>query len=630
MGLHQLEHDNLFDLDALSVLNKVVKKFPEKIALSSMNRDLSFSELDDQSDRLAHGVIKNKLIERTEKNDSSYIGLLFDHDIELGIAVVGTFKAGYGYMPLDASYPEARLTYMLDTSKCELIITSRKLASIANAIKGSRTVLILEEVIAEEVYTNEKLTHNTTALSPAYLLFTSGSTGDPKGLMQTHRNLIYHTWLWVNKLNITQNDKLSLQSAYSWDSAVQDIFSALLTGATLCLVSIKEDGLLPTLKWMISEKISVYHSTVPIYRQVVRLMEEHQMTWSSLRMLAVGGDSVLKKDVDNYKKTFEQGTSLAYAYGSSESSTTLMKIIDNNYLMERNALPLGLSGDGAKVDLLDEAGNQVDEGEIVLTSAYVVHGYINFPADDERFYFRPDGQIQYRTGDLGVRIVDGEIALIGRKDDQVKIRGIRVLPGEVENALVMHNDIQETVVIAVDMEDERILVAYIVMKQGKAELNVSKLREYLKSKLPDHCVPSRFEFLPEVPLTVNGKIDKKALPDIGQERPVLEIDYVAPVIDVEKEIAGIWKGVLKINVVGIHDNFFDLGGHSVKISRVHALLESEMGIKVPLVQLFANPTIASLSRYLSGENNQSSIALDAASKRALKRKKLRRKKNEYV
>lgn len=623
MTLYSYQYEQLEALNTLSLFRQQVVRFPDKPAVCSIRRQLSYGKLDQLSSLLACQITN-----LTKASESPFLALLFEHDVEIGVAVLGSLKAGYGYLPLDAAYPLARLSFMLEQAGSPILLTYRKMLPLALQLTSIDRLLVMEDLLdAPTPNSSEDLLPAVIpSENPAYLLFTSGSTGNPKGLVQSHQNLIYHTWVWSTRLSITEQDKLSLQSAYSWDSSVQDLFAALLNGATLCFVAIKRDGLSASLRWMLEQRVSVYHSTIPLFRQVCRLLEDNKdsLNWSSLRLLAMGGDSVLQQDVHAWQRLFSPYSSLAYAYGSSESSTTLMKVIPNDFQMQTETLDLGEVAPGALVELVDDSGNIADEGEITLTSAYVVNGYLNQDIDPARFTRSADGRIRYRTGDLAKRLISGSYALLGRRDNQIKIRGIRVIPGEIESTLMGHRDIQEAVVMPFeDQSGERQLVAYIVFANGTS-LNTSQLRDFLSERVPDHCLPARYIPLAVLPLTPNGKIDRNALPDVDFLRPELADKYIAPTSGLQQQLASIWLRVLQVENIGSQDNFFDLGGQSLKMTRVHSLLLQELELTIPLVKLYAYPTISSLAAYISNGDQSNQLKI-TANKRALKRQQLRRR-----
>lgn len=619
MYLQSIERlDDLFELDTVTRIERIAAAQPDKLAVKSVQRSLSYGGLDQEAGRLAAAL--GPLC-----GSQPFVALLFEHGVDMVVGALGAMKAGMGYVPLDGAYPLERLQYMWNAAGRPVIVTMDHLVPLARQLSGNATVVTLSQALQAGAAGATPAARSLDA--PAYLLFTSGSTGQPKGVMQTHRNLLYHTWVWVTRLGVTQQDGLSLQSAYSWDSSVQDIFSALLTGASLYPVNLKAQGLAETVGWMREQRVSVYHSTVPIFRQVMQWLREQRSSWPSLRMVAVGGDSVFATDLARSRETLP-GCRLAYAYGATESSSILMNVVEPDQAMARTALPLGTPAAGVEV-YLDETGRDVPgEGEIVIASPYVCKGYHGQDLEAPKFTVdeAQPGLIHYRTGDLGTRLEDGTVALLGRIDNLLKVRGMRVDPSEVEGVLNALPGVRTSVVHPAPGDSDRLLVAYVVRDDAAPRHNTSTLRAALAQRLPAHAVPSRYVFLTALPFTPNGKIDRQALPLPGADRPELEVAFAASQSRLQERIASVWQAALRLKAVGINDNFFDLGGHSLLMARVHGLLQEELGRTIPLFQLYAHPTIAALASFMERDEQQRS-ALEAAQRRAQLRQSRRASAN---
>ena len=621
MFLHTIEKiDDLFDMDVVSRIERIAAEMPDHVAVESFERAITYRALVDEATSLSSQLMK-------APGQAAFVALLFDHGVDMVVAALGAMKGGYGYLPLDASYPLERLRYMWKAAGHPTVVTTRKLAELARNVVDQGVVMVLEDVLADARSTAGQYSARVTVGldEPAYLLFTSGSTGLPKGVMQTHRNLLYHTWVWVRRLCIGTGDRLSLQSAYSWDSSVQDIFSALLCGATLLPVNLKAQGFEDALDWMISQEVSVYHSTVPIFRQVLLSMAERRLAWPSLKMVAVGGDSVFSTDVARCSAVVP-GARLAYAYGSTESSTILMNVIEPAQALTTTAVPLGEPAAGVRVYLDESARDPASvaddaapsEGEIVIATPFVCKGYHDqgMPAPKFTLNVSEPHMILYRTGDLGVRLPDGKVSLVGRLDNLLKVRGMRVDVAEVEAELNALSGVRVAAVHPAMVDGERLLVAYVVRDEHAAvRQNVSTLRSALSGRLPVHAVPSKVVFLDGLPLTPNGKLDRQALPPPSDQRPELCVDFVDTQSDAQRRIADAWRSVLGVSAVGINDNFFDLGGHSLMVARVHGLLRREFDKAIPMFQLYAHPTIASLAAYLEQDQAQQ-VSLAAGMHRA--------------
>jgi amino acid adenylation domain-containing protein len=546
------------------------------------------------------------------------VALLFEHGAAMVAAALGVLAAGKAYVPLDASYPAERLRYMLEDSEASALVTNGKSAPLAAELAGPGLYVLDFDALGAEGGAVPAVEVHPHAI--AYLLYTSGSTGRPKGVPQTHRNVMHHMRVWTNSLRIAPEDRLTLQSAFSWDSAVQDTFGALLNGAALYPVNVKEDGVHRLLDWFVAEGVTIYHSTLPIYRSFVRAMKAAGKRVDTIRVLALGGDPIHGSDVALYREHFSRGCALVNAYGATESSSALLSVVDANRAFEGSVLDLGFPVEETDISLSGADGSRVEglgEGEIRVRSRYVSPGYWRAPAGEaSRFLPSPDGDDRriYCTGDLGRRLPDGRIALVGRTDFQVKIRGIRVELGEVEGVLKQHVGVEDAVVLARDDgQGERFLAAYVILREGR-ELTVSELRAHMAQRAPDHAVPAKFLFLSALPLTPNNKIDRLALPAPDTKRPVLDAAFAAPETRVEGAIAAIWREALSLDEVGALDNFFDLGGDSLRLAAVNARLRELLDKDIPMVEMYQHPTIRALAQALEGGG-----ALDVAAERGAAR-----------
>ena len=432
----------------------------------------------------------------------------------------------------------------------------------------------------------------------AYLLYTSGSTGKPKGVMQNHRNVLHHIRNYTNNLHICAEDRLTLLSSYGFDAAVMDIFGALLNGATLYPIDIKEEGFGALYQQLVGQKITIYHSTPTVYRYFIGSLSSEK-TLSFTRLVVLGGEEVFKKDVELYKKHFPPACLFVNGLGPTESTVSLQYFISQDTEIARTSVPVGYPVEDTEILLLNEAGKEVAiYGEIAIRSPHLALGYWQkTELTETSFLSDPTGGSRriYRTGDMGRLLPDGKLEFVGRKDFQVKVRGFRIELGEIEVVLAQHPSVVETVVIArEDQLGDKQLVAYVVLNKKPAVTN-NELRNFLRQKLPDYMIPSAFVSLDSLPLTPNGKIDRRALPAPDSERPVAEDSYVAPRNSIEEVLAGIWCEILGLKEVGIHDNFFELGGHSLLATQVMSRLRKVFEIEIPLRTLFESPTVEELA-----------------------------------
>ncbi|MFH8469466.1 AMP-binding protein [Streptomyces sp. NPDC017991] len=533
------------------------------------------------------------------------VGLLFSHGAEMVGALLGALRAGLSYVPLDAAYPPPRLAGMAADSGIRTLVAGPGHMGTARLIADGQSCPVLpyadlaghepaldEPVLDEPVpeaplLTDDPLPEESPARpeSEAYVLFTSGSTGRPKPVTQTHRNVLHHTRVWTDGLRVGPLDRLSLQSAYSWDSAVQDTFTALLNGAALYPVDLRTLGVTGLLGWLADERVTVYHSTLPVFRALTRAMETRGVRLPAMRVLALGGDTLHLADLDTCRRHFEPHCRVAGAYGSTECSCALLRVADLAYRPPTGVFPLGRAVPETEVRLVDD-GRTVHgpgEGEIVVVSEYLAPGAA------------PDGRT-YRTGDLARRLDDGTLLLVGRRGTQVKISGIRVETGEVEAALKQLAQVREAVVAPyTDGMGERQLAAHVVFEDGTA-LEPAALRAQLRRTLPDHAVPTAYLPLRELPLTANHKIDRAALPDpLTATGPFRARPAPATRGPVEDAVTEAWRDALGVRAPGPEENFFDLGGTSLRMAAVHERLTRSLVPALRMTDLYRAPTIRALS-----------------------------------
>ena len=423
----------------------------------------------------------------------------------------------------------------------------------------------------------------------AYVLFTSGSTGTPKGVMQTQRNVLHHARTYIESLQITADDRLTLLSHYGFDAAVMDIFGALLSGACLYPLDLRdEDYTGETLDRIGEHRMTLLHSTPTVFRHLMRnKVCRHDLT--CVRAVVLGGEEALATDFASFRRQFAPPTLFVNGLGPSESTLALQFFAEHGTRLPGNVVPVGSPVAGCEVVLLDEEGNEAGiSGELAIRSKHVSAGYWNQPdLTSKRFIPQDDGRVLYRTGDRGRYLPDGRLVFIGRIDDQVKVRGHRIEPGEVEAAVISAGAERCAVVLVEDR-----LVAYVV-----GELEVATLRTKLQDALPDYMVPSAYVFIDELPLTPNGKLDKKALPKPAIARDESEV-YVAPRNDIEERLVRIWSDVLGVERIGIHDDFFAMGGHSLLAAQLVSRVTDSMQVGLPIRRLFDTPTVAGIAEHV--------------------------------
>jgi amino acid adenylation domain-containing protein len=579
---------------------KIAQKYPDRLAVKTKNHSLTYNDLNSAANRMAHMILS----QRGRKNEP--VALLMEHDAPVIAAILGALKASKFYVPLDPSLPHLRVKYILEDLQASYIVTNNKNLPLAKSLAG--TALDLVNIDELDSLPDGNPCIGIQPESYSWVIYTSGSTGKPKGVIQNHLNVLHFMMNYTNALHICVDDRLTLLYSFSVNGGTHDIFAALLNGAALFPLDLKEDGFTHLGDWLIEERITIYHSVPTVFRQFVEGLTG-QSEFPDIRIIRLGGEPVYKRELDSFKKLFSKDCILVNRLGSSETGSLRMYFVNKETQISGNLVPVGYAVIDNEILLVDDAGKQIagDEGEIAVKTRYVSPGYWGRPdLTDAVFLPDPAGGKEriYRTGDLGRMLPDGCLLHLGRKDFFVKIRGYRIDINEIEAALHQCPSIKEAVVVARNNNsgDER-LVAYLVPTVQPGP-KVGELRRFLKEKLPDYMIPHDFVALEAIPLTDTRKVDRKALPDPGTSRRDLTTPYVAPRTPIETELAKIWAEVLSTDEVGIHDNFFDLGGHSLSATRIISRVIATFALQLSVRALFDSPTVAAMSVVISSKEGQ--------------------------
>jgi amino acid adenylation domain-containing protein len=465
---------------------KQVAMFPQRTAVKSRKHEWTYQDLDRAVDSVAQSIL------RLREAGEERIALLFEHDAPMIAGMLGALQAGNTYVPLDPHHPTERLRQIVEHSEATAVLTNSKNLALARKLTNDDVQLINIDVVDA---TAPRIA--LPAIEPdrlAYILYTSGSTGQPKGVMQNHRNVLHYIRVYTNNLHLNSGDRLTLLSSYCFDAAVMDIYGALLNGATLCPIDIKEDGLAGLSKRLIDEEITVYHSTPTVYRYFVNTLNGNT-GFPGIRLIVLGGEEVKRTDVELYQKHFSGDCLFVNGLGPTEATVSLQNFIDKQTEVSSESVPVGFPVADTELLLLNEAGQPSEIfGEIAIKSAHVAVGYWRNPEATAAVFSsgtgvrgprrgspagvldppanraqdaRATGSVRiYRTGDMGRRLPDGSIKFEGRKDLQIKIRDFRVELGEIESALAQHAHVSESVVVAKEngAGDKR-LIAYVVPRE---------------------------------------------------------------------------------------------------------------------------------------------------------------------
>jgi amino acid adenylation domain-containing protein len=570
-----------------------VRATPDGVAVETDSYRWTYAELDARANGVAHALL------RACGADPGRVALFLDHEAPMVAGVLGALKAGKTYVPLDIAFPAERVRRIVADVEPAALLTEATHADAVRALAGTLPVLVMEDAAAEPVHGVDCTVSPDAA---AYILYTSGSTGEPKGVVQSHGNVLRHIRTYAGRLGVRPGDRLSLFSGYGFDAAVMDLYAALLTGATLCPIGLRGPAAADLPAAVLRRGVTVFHATPTVYRHLAaQLRPEHDL--SRIRAVVLGGEAVVPADLEAFRAHFPPDALFVNGMGPTECTVALQYYADAR-TPAGGAVPVGFAVDDIEVRLLNAAGEPVETlatGEITVRGAHVALGYWRRPElTSAAFLPDPEGDARriYRTGDFGRLLPDGAIAFAGRRDGQVKVRGFRVETGEVESVLRRHAGVAECAVVPVADAGETRLVAYVV---GDADADA--LRAWVRGALPEHMVPAAFVSLESLPLTPNGKLDRRALPAADVSAAAAE--YVAPRTEAERVVAEIWARVLGVEQVGVHDDFFALGGHSLRATRVVSHVARTLGADVPLRTLFESPT---LGGFVDGIARSASLA----------------------
>jgi len=562
---------------------------PNAVAVVHGEKQISYGELNRRANQLAHYLRAHGVGLETR------VGVLMERSANWILALLGILKAGGVYVPLDGSYPAGRLRFMLDDADIRLLLTERGQPQI----EASEVVYLDQGWEWLENESAENPENLTQAENLAYLMYTSGSTGQPKGVGVPHRainRLVRNT----NYVKFDENDRVAQISNASFDAATFEIWGALLNGSRLVILE-KEMALSPKElgKQLIEHEISVMFLTTALFNQTALSRPE---IFASLKYMIFGGDAVDPRAV---QRVLEEGKPqhLVNGYGPTEGTTFTTCYDAQAAGIGARTIPIGQPISNTEVWVLDQQSRIVPvgvPGELCIGGDGLARGYMGRPElTAEKFvphpYSRNPGARLYRTGDLVRYREDGNIEFLKRMDQQVKVRGFRVELGEIESTLNQYWAVVESVVVdrKDDSGDTR-LIAYIVPEQGVEPASL-ELLTFLQEKLPSYMLPSAFIAIKEIPLTPNGKVDRRALPAPEQIGASTGAGFIAPRTEMEQLVAEIWRETLGVTQVGVESNFFDLGGHSLLATRVMNRIRERCGVELPLRVLFEFPTVVSLA-----------------------------------
>lgn len=592
------------------VFEERVRATPEAIAVTQGGEQLTYATLNARANRLAHRL------RVLGAGPETLVGVCLDPGVDLVVTLLGVLKAGAAYLPLPPTSPPDRLRFMLADSGAPMAVTT---ADRAPSLAGDdhEAELVLLDVEPLGAYPESDPEGRTIPGHLAYVCYTSGSTGRPKGVAVTHANVLRLFAALAGQASYEPDRTWALLHSYAFDVSVWELWGALLHGGRLVIVP-TQTARSPRdlLDLLIAERVTTLSLSPVAFRSMIGAADGEEATLSrlALREVVFGGDRLEPSDLDAWGPT---RCDLAHAYGPTECTVHVTyQALTAADLTNVDGVPIGRSLDDNRVYVLDPHGHEVPEGvagELYVGGAGVARGYLNRPGlTAQRFVpdpYGPPGSRCYRTGDLVRRRSDGVLHFLGRIDDQVKVRGHRIEPGEIQAVLAAHPAVRETAVTARgDGPAGRRLVAYCVPEGGELP-PAAELADHCAQRLPEYMVPAAFVPLERIPLTVNGKLDQRALPAPARSALWSGREFVAPRTETERTLAGIWSRLLGVDPVGAHDRFFDLGGDSMTILKAMTLAR-QAGLRVTLRLLYQHNSIAQLAAALDGARiSGSSVAV---------------------
>ncbi|WP_340387692.1 amino acid adenylation domain-containing protein [Paenibacillus sp. FSL E2-0151] len=648
------------------LFEKQAERTPEAEAVVYENKRLTYVELNERANRLALTLRANGI------GRESIVGILAERSVDLLVAVLAVWKAGGAYVPLDPDYPADRVRFMLEDSGAKVLLTQTPLRERAEAwLREEELALMSVLYLDDEVSYSEdranapmcfdqgsnmassrvsgKLTgavngadrnhldvvddvdvvgmdsfHEARPEDLAYVIYTSGTTGKPKGVMIEHRSLVNTAAGYRREYRLDQFPVRLLQLAsFSFDVFVGDIARTLYNGGTMVIVP-KDDRIDPSRLhyWIVRERVTIFESTPALIVPFMEYVHEQGLEFSGMELLITSSDSCSVADYRTLQERFGSSFRIINAYGVTEAA------IDSSFydealtkLPHTGHVPIGKAWLNAKFHIVDAHLNPVPVGvlgELVIGGVGVARGYLNQPElTEEKFVDSPFavGERLYRTGDLARWMEDGNVDFIGRIDNQAKIRGYRIETGEIESQLLRVEGVREAVVLVrSDANGQKVLCAYYTPDTG-AKLAVNDLRSALAQELPGYMIPSYFVELERLPLTPNGKIDRRALPAPEGEAGS-GTEYVAPRNELEMKLAMIWQEVLGLTKqIGVYDNFFDIGGHSLRATSLAGKVFKELNVNLPLRDVFRHSTIAAMAEAIAPMERREHEAIPQAEQR---------------
>ncbi len=606
------------DRTVVDLFEAQVGRTPEARAVVFEEQSLSYAALNAKANQLAHHLLSLETPDHTPLiRPDTLVAICVERSLDMVVGLLGILKAGAAYVPIDPGYPAERIAFMLADSAAPVLLTETALKDqLPLAALGSAFAVMCLDALEGAAYPATNPAPQSRPDSLAYVIYTSGSTGRPKGTTIQHNNVANLIAWHQHVYGLTSTDNTTQLADQAFDAAVWEIWPTLTRGAKLHIVK-DEIRSVPArlVEWLLVNNITITFLPTPIAEIV--LMEPWPST-AKLRLLLTGGDALHKWPPLGLPFTVVNN------YGPTENTVVTTCVRLRAKTAPHVLPPIGRPIANTRIYILDAYHQPLPPGipgELCIAGAGLARGYLNLPELTAERFIEVDlfGQCEriYKTGDLARWLPDGNLEYLGRLDHQVKLRGFRIELGEIEAVLAQHEAVREAVAVLYQGDDNPRLVAYITVGNDvEAAALPEVLKAHLQSRLPDYMVPAHIQVLDTLPLTPNGKINRRALPTPTSDSLATVATYVAPSTPVEERLAAIWRATLGLEQVGIHDNFFDLGGHSLLVVKLRDLLQTELQREIAVVDLFRYPTIHRLAHYLMQTANGSTTTLTIAQARA--------------
>lgn len=607
------------------LFERQVKQTPNNIAVVEGGHKLTYQQLNEKANRVA------RLLRKLGVTQGVFVGILKDRDLNFLVAILAIYKAGGAYVPIDSTYPRDRIAYMLSNSEVKYLFTDFSLLNTIKIVPNCQqlsSIICLDDVVSEpqllsnrtelkiwqksalNQFSTQNLESINDAKDPAYMLYTSGSTGLPKGAIVRHDGAINHIYAQFDRLELGEEFTFLQSAPASTDISVWQFLAPLLIGGKTVIVDLETVAFAEKLfKVLKSEKITVVELVPALFKVLLEYTSQlsiRERELPDLQWMILSGESISIEWINKWLAIYPH--KIANAYGPTEAADDITQfIVDRSVCEHQRTIPIGKPLANLNLYVLDESMQLLPigaPGEICVSGIGVGNGYWKNAAKTKQAFVdnpfisklpsRQTHKIIYKTGDLGRWLADGNLEFLGRIDHQVKIRGFRIELAEIEAALRQDSAVSEAItVVREDDPDGKYLVAYFVARDfPKTEELIDRLRSLLKEKLPQHMIPSYLVPIAKIPLAPSGKVDRQALPE--PDKGSRQQEFILPRTPTEEIVADIWCQILKQERIGIYDDFFDLGGHSLLATQVISRLREAFKIELPFRSLFENPTVAGI------------------------------------